>query len=157
MPMKTLKIDLHTSHELLTPLSKLDTTFFSINPLLDNKSLISKKIKDKDIQVYASSDETGVKLLFLIQFYPYNKELAYIETLFLDDSLDGKEEIINEFISTIHSIYNTKCFIKKEEMNDNRLNSFKNIGFSMIGCSRESIYWNGTYEDQKMYQFSLEG
>jgi hypothetical protein len=155
--MKTLKIDLHASQELLTSISKLDTTFFSINPLLDNKSLISKKIKDNDIQVYAASNDTGVKLLFLIQFYPYNKELAYIETLFIDDSLDGKEEMINEFISTMQSIYNTKFFIKKEEMNDNRLSSFKKIGFSMLGHSRESIFLNGTYKDQAMYHLSLEG
>ncbi|OIU69818.1 hypothetical protein [Rossellomorea aquimaris] len=154
--MKTLKVDLSASQELLNSLSKLNTTFFSINPLLDNKSLICKKINENDIQVYAASDETGVKSLFLIQFYPYNKELAYIETLFIDDSSEGKEEMINDFISTMQSIFNTKCFIKVEEMNDNRLSSFKKIGFSMLGHSRESIFWNGTYKDQAMYHLSLE-
>lgn len=156
--LNTVKINLGDSKEVLNSLSKLETTFFSISPLIDNQSLIKHKLDRQGTKIYSLEDPVGVKAVFLVKIYPHNKELAYIDALFLDEGLNNKEKenMISDFIGTIKSIYNIKYFIKHEEMQDERAILFETIGFSVLCKSIKSIYNNGKYNDQKMYYLSTE-
>lgn len=141
--------------EAMKHFSTFDTTYFSINPMIDNESLISKKIEEQQIIIYSIADKNVLVGFFLLQVSNHNKAIVYVDSLFLEYT-DNCERYVNKSIDTIKSIYNIEGILKRKELNDRRLIFFETLGFKKVITLREHLFVEGHYQDQSLYYLNRE-
>ncbi|WP_019240559.1 MULTISPECIES: hypothetical protein [Bacillus] len=145
------KISLDESTDTLSQISNVKTTYFSVNPYLDNVNLIKKKLVQKNINVYNAYIENQIVGVFLIEIIDFTDDLAVIDFLCLKDNVLESDILIVEFLDIIHDIYNIGNFIKFEEINDERLSSFQKIGFCEIANLNNHLFYDGVFHNQRLY------
>ncbi|GIP63152.1 hypothetical protein J32TS6_17070 [Virgibacillus pantothenticus] len=150
-----LNVDVNHSEKILHELSSLKTTFFKINPLLDNKALIQSKIHKMNLKIFRLIEQDKDVGLFLFRISNHNKSSAYIDAIFNQSEVAHCEDFLIDFIRIISSIYNIKSFIKLSEINDNRIFVFEKIGFKEAAVLRENLFYDGYYQDQALYFLQL--
>lgn len=150
-----LNIDISHSNEILQELSLQKTTYFKINPFLDNKALIQKKIYQSDLRVFLQMEQDEKVGVFLLKVNPHNPNSAYIDAIFFYTKNKYCEEYLQKFIESISSIYNINSFFKLRETNDNRLVFFENIGFKKAVVLRDNLFYDGYFHDQSLYYLNL--
>ncbi|WP_210470960.1 hypothetical protein [Sporosarcina sp. 6E9] len=151
------KISLSHDEEAMKQLSSFDTTYFSINPIIDNESLIFKKIEDEQIIIYSINDKDVHVGFFLLQISNYNKALIYVDSLFFQHTDTARcQEYVENCIVTIKSIYNIDGFVKRKELDDRRLIFFEMIGFEKVVTLRKHLFVKGHYQDQPHYYLNGE-
>lgn len=151
------KINIDDNKEILSEMSKLKTTFFSINPYLDNLNLIKKKLVQRNINMYSAIVDQQIVGVFLMEIIEYTDDLAIVDFLCFQDNSDKNEMIIKDFLKTVQDIYNIGKFIKYEEIDDQRLYSFQHLGFYEIGNLKKHIFYNGVYQNQSIYFLNRRG
>lgn len=150
------RVDINAEPEYLLKISGLNTSFLSVNPYLDNRKLILKKLNRNEVNIYSIFLNNNLEGVFLIKNIPYNSEAAYIDYLLFTDKEDQDEAYLLDFLYTIFDIFNIKRFIKCEEINDQRITSFKKVGFTEIAELRDQLFYDGTYHTQKLYYMNME-
>ncbi|MEC5425423.1 hypothetical protein QGM71_18235 [Virgibacillus sp. C22-A2] len=150
------RVDINTETDFLLKMSALQTTYLSVNPYLDNRELILKKLNRNEIDIFSFTSNRSLEGVFLIKKIPYNNETAYID--YLAFSSDGDQEVVYllDFLNTIYDIFNISKFIKCEEINDLRVTSFRKVGFNEAAKLREHQFYNGNYFTQKLYFLDVE-
>lgn len=151
------KVNIDENKEILSEISKLNTTYFTINPYLDNLNLIKKKLLQRNISIYTAIVDKQILGVFLMEIIEYTDDLAIVDFLCFQDNSEKNEAVIRDFLRTVQDIYNIGKFIKYEEVNDQRIYFFQHIGFYEIGKLKNHIFYNGAYQNQNLYFLNRRG